>query len=192
MKKAYSLKQWNLDFTGPARPFAKNGGMKLMKHFDEKEWQQFRKGEYPAEESQLMEGHLQECPKCMDAFLNSINEEEVLKAQKAIPTVFTATVIKMINSERKASVPPKRSSRWAKKSQNLLAYYTAAAVVTIVLMGGGAFQAFVKSSTVVGGATGLASQKIEQKLDTQFSKRIVEQTHQLIIRFENQKQEEVR
>lgn len=158
-----------------------------MKHFSEKEWQLFKRGEYPEEKSRLMEEHLQECPKCMDTFLSSINEEEIIEVQKAIPTDFTDTVIKMINSEREAPVPPKRASRWVKKSQNLLAYYTAAAVLTIALMGGGAFQAFVKSSTDFGGSTGLNSQIIEQKLDTQFSKKIVDQTHQLIIRFENQK-----
>jgi predicted anti-sigma-YlaC factor YlaD len=163
-----------------------------MKHFSDKEWQLFRRDEYPEEKSRLMEEHLQECPKCMDMFLNSINEREIIETQKAIPTDFTDTVIKMINSERKAPMPPKRSIRWVKKSQNLLAYYAAAAVLTIALMGGGAFQAFVKNSTNVGGTTRLNSQIIEQKLDTQFSKKIVEQTHQLIIRIENQKQEEVR
>lgn len=163
-----------------------------MKHFNEKEWQLFKRDEYPAEESQLMEEHLQKCPKCMDTFLNSIDEEEVLKAQKTIPTDFTHTVIKMINSERKTPMPPQKSSRWVKKSQNLLAYYTAAAVLTIALMGGGAFQAFVNSSNDVGGSTGLTSKKFEQRLDTPLSQKIVEQSHQLIIRFENHGYEEVR
>lgn len=122
-----------------------------MKHFSEKEWQLFRRGEYPEEKSRLMEEHLKECPNCMDMFLNSINEREIIEAHKAIPADFTNTVIKMINSERKAPMPPKRSIGWVKKNQNLLAYYAAAAVLTIALMGGGAFQAFVTNSTNAAG-----------------------------------------
>ncbi len=158
-----------------------------MKHFNEKEWQMFRRGEYPKGRSRFMEEHLQGCQKCLDAFLNSINEEEIAQAQKAIPPDFTDTVISMINREdAREARGPSPCFRWVKQSQNLLAYYAAAAVLTIALMGGGAFQALVKGYSNVAGTTELNSQKIEQKMDIQFSKKIVDQTHQLIIRFENQ------
>lgn len=162
-----------------------------MKHFNEKEWQMFRRGEYSQKESRLMEVHLRGCQQCVETFLRSIDEEDVVRAQKAIPPDFTDTVISMIDRERHAAVAPKGSGMLA-KSQNLLVYYAAAAVLTIALMGGGAFQAFVKGYSHVADTTKLNSPKIEQKLDIQFSNKIVDHTHQLIIRFENQEQEEVR
>jgi hypothetical protein len=160
-----------------------------MKHFNEKEWQMFRRGKYSQKESRFMEEHLRGCQQCLDAFLHSIDEEDLLQAQEAIPPDFTDTVISMIDRERYTRVPPKGSSRWG-NSQNLLVYYAAAAVLTIALMGGGAFQTFVKGYSHVADTTKLNNPKIEQKLDVQFSKKIVDHTHQLIIRFENQNQEE--
>ncbi|MGB4504243.1 MAG: hypothetical protein WBI44_05040 [Syntrophaceticus sp.] len=163
-----------------------------MKHFNEKEWQMFRRGEYSQKESQFMEEHLRGCQKCMDAFLKSIDEEDVALAQETIPPDFTDTVISMIEREQHTAKLPKGSDRWG-KSQNLFVYYAAAAILTITLMGGGAFQAFVKGYSHVADTTKLNSTpKIEQKIDIQYSKKIVDHTHQLIIRFENQEQKEVR
>jgi predicted anti-sigma-YlaC factor YlaD len=166
-----------------------------MKHFNEEEWQKLKNGECSAAESCLMEEHLLKCPKCMDLFLNSFDEKDAARAQKAIPPDFTDTVIGMISGERPEAVhfkPAKGANRQAKRAQNLALYYTAAAVLTIALMSGGAFQTFVKGYSNAAGTTEQNSHKIEQKLDIQFSKKIVDRTHQLLIRFENEEQKEVR
>jgi hypothetical protein len=82
VKKASVPEQWNHAFTGLARPFVRNGGLNQMKHFNEKEWQMFRRGEYSQEESRFMEEHLRGCQQCLNAFLNSIDEEDLLQAQE--------------------------------------------------------------------------------------------------------------
>jgi len=166
-----------------------------MKHFNEEEWQNFKNGGCSAAESSLMEEHLLKCPKCMDLFLNSIDEKDAARAQKAIPPDFTDNIIDMISDRRPAAAqikPAKGANRPVKRIQNLALYYAAAAVLTIALMSGGAFQAFVKGYSNAAGTTEQNSQKIEQKLDIQFSKKIVDRTHQLLIRFENEEQKEVR
>jgi anti-sigma factor RsiW len=161
-----------------------------MRHFTGEEWLAFKNDECTPEKFSLMEDHLEECEKCLETFLSTIDQAEIARAEECIPADFTAAVLKALPDEDHSLQERNTTGTGVIKRQRLFVYYAAAAVLTLAFTGGGFFQALVDSSSTVHSISRGSTNKIEQKLDLKLSQEIACKTNQLLVQLENHGQKE--
>ena len=113
-----------------------------MKHYDEFEWELYKKDLLDGELKRSMEEHLFSCEECMDYFLSLIDEEEIDQASRFVPEDFTIKLMDRIDdldekSNRIINLDEKRKNK--KQVRGLFTNYVAAACLTIALTAGGVF-----------------------------------------------------
>ncbi|MEA1961078.1 MAG: hypothetical protein U9N81_07345 [Bacillota bacterium] len=116
----------------------------MKQHYSPEQWQTYRNGDLDHQTSLEMEDHLLICPVCLDHFLNTISQEDVLRAEQVLPADFTQTTVALVSKTRIQISKPARQNAIPKRlRRRLFGYYVAAAVITLALMGGGVFESMV-------------------------------------------------
>lgn len=117
-----------------------------MKHYTDAEWRAFKQGEPDAPTVAAMEDHLLRCQDCMTRFLNLIDEAEIARAGRFVPSDFSDRTMKALQKLQVRKEPP--ASRRGKK-RRLFAYYAAASIVTLFLASQGFFQAVAQATAKI-------------------------------------------
>lgn len=117
-----------------------------MKHFDKQEWLAFQEGREGADKITIMEAHLTICEDCRQAFLSSIDADEISRAESFIPPDFTVRTLNLLQAPDNKTGALNYQQK-ARIKRRLLSFYVAAAAVTLMLMSGGVFQSAARQVT---------------------------------------------
>ncbi len=163
-----------------------------MRHYMKEEWQAFHRGELSEISRREMEKHLLSCEICMNSFLESMPEEDIVNAGKMLPVDFTDSTMLYIKEKSRPEPPVCHPNTWRKRWQDLFVYYVAAAILTMFFAGGGVFQSLVDNySQLSRTACSLEHQKLQDSIRMDWPGQIADRTARWIENFENRKKEGV-
>lgn len=127
-----------------------------MKHFEYQEWLKYVKDELEDKRREELENHLYTCDKCLNTYLQAIEENEIalptlstdtnftdwimsgIKAKTAVPdTKNNVNELEMVPDTKTATKADPKTRPFYKQA---VLHYVLAAVATLLLMFSGAFQ----------------------------------------------------
>ncbi len=153
-----------------------------MSHYEDVEWNLYKKKVISKEKSRKMEEHLYSCNECMNTFLSLINNEEVYKAEKILSEDFTSSVINSI--QRESYRLKSRGRNYNERFKNIFGYYVAVAAVTIILTWGGFYSGIVEVLPQITKSTVTANFSNKTNIVSNVSEKIVNKTSIFINDFE--------
>lgn len=137
-----------------------------MAHYTAREWYLFKLAGVDPRKRRRMENHLAGCPDCLQAYLSTIDRNEIEAAGKILPPGFARQVMNTIQL-RRHSVPAHASRRGA------LLRYIAAAAAAFLLTVSGYFDWAARDLSGALGKTSVVSRAIAETANLNWSDYLV-------------------
>ncbi len=140
-----------------------------MIHYTKESWVKYLHNQVAPSEREKMEIHMAHCDQCLETYLSSLEETDLVEMALPSPD-FTNQVLGKINLPRTS---PKLSLRAKRKI--IFKYYAVAASITILLMLSGFFEAIEQipnATAEIASTTG----RVEQILTSGWSDRLMDST----------------
>ncbi|MFE4811934.1 hypothetical protein ACFQ9Y_12315 [Peribacillus simplex] len=115
-----------------------------MNHVPEAEWVAYLADKIPEAQKIEYENHLYSCDKCLSAYIEAMEKEEISQDIEGFDIDIAGPVMDSIGRLKGGSVEEEKQHRNEKSLRTITRHYLIAAGFTILLMAGGVFQSLTE------------------------------------------------